>query len=90
MYGDEAKAIAAEHAVEGVKVTADDNLNIRISASADSESVDAAPHGAVLELLEEAGDFYRIRYAGVVDGYVSKEFAQRGWFLKEATRYYPE
>ena len=85
LYGDEAKAIAAEHAVEGVRVTAEESLNIRIAASADAEFVDAAPRGAVLELLEEAGDFYRIRYAGVVEGYVSKEFTERGWFLKEAT-----
>ncbi len=84
MYGEEAKAIAAQHAVEGVRVTAEESLNIRVAASADSEFVVAAPRGAVLELLEETGDFYRVRYAGAVEGYVSREFAERGWFLKEA------
>ena len=87
--GDEAKAIAHEHAMEGVKSTADE-LNIRIAASTDAEIMEIAKKDTVMELLDEEGDFYKVRFAGDTVGYVSKEFVEKGYYLKEGTRYYAE
>lgn len=57
-----------------VKITTE-TLNLRAEASADSDIVAQISIGNECELLDEDGDWYRVKY-GEYTGYISKEYAK--------------
>lgn len=48
-------------------------LNIRNGPSTDAPVIGMAPNGAVVNIMEQVGDWYRINYNGT-DGYVSGQY----------------
>ncbi len=48
-------------------------LNIRNGPSTNAPVIGMAPNGAVVNILEQVGDWYRINYNGI-DGYVSGQY----------------
>ena len=62
-------------AVTNVKVTAD-TLNMRKETSTDSDIVTLLSKGDICELVEETGDWYKIKYK-TYTGYVKKEYVQK-------------
>lgn len=61
----------------GMSVISSGNLNIRQEASTDSEVVGILTNHNACELLEDAGDWYKIT-SGKVTGYVSKQYLVTG------------
>ena len=57
----------------GMSVISSGNLNIRQEASTDSEVVGILTNHNACELLEDAGDWYKVT-SGKVTGYVSKQY----------------
>ena len=57
-----------------VEITTE-TLNLRAEASADSDIVAQISIGDKCELLDEEGDWYRVKY-GEYTGYISKEYAK--------------
>ncbi|MBQ1377111.1 MAG: hypothetical protein IIY77_03990 [Lachnospiraceae bacterium] len=87
--GDEAKELAVSHAKQMVKVTAD-MLNMRAEASTDANILEPVPMGTLWEYLGDADGFYHVRYVAGMEGYLSKDFSELGWFIPGASRYYNE
>lgn len=58
-----------------LKVTAD-TLNLREEASTDSDIIALMSKGESCELIEEAGDWYKVKYK-TYTGYVTKEYVQK-------------
>lgn len=63
------------NAVTTVKVTTD-TLNLRKKASTQSDIVTLLSQGDTCELIEEKGDWYKIKYKNYT-GYVSKEYVKK-------------
>ena len=61
----------------GMSVISSGNLNIRQEASTDSEVVGILTNHNACELLEDAGDWYKVT-SGKVTGYVSKQYLVTG------------
>lgn len=61
----------------GMSVISSGNLNIRQEASTDSEVVGIITNHNACELLEDAGDWYKVT-SGKVTGYVSKQYLVTG------------
>ena len=61
----------------GMSVISSGNLNIRQEASTDSEVVGILTNHNVCELLEDAGDWYKVT-SGKVTGYVNKQYLVTG------------
>lgn len=61
----------------GMSVISSGNLNIRREASTDSEVVGILTNHNACELLEDAGDWYKVT-SGKVTGYVSKQYLVTG------------
>lgn len=61
----------------GMSVISSGNLNIRQEASTDSEVVGILTNHNACELLEDAGDWYKVT-SGNVTGYVSKQYLVTG------------
>ncbi|WP_456056124.1 C40 family peptidase [Agathobacter sp.] len=61
----------------GMSVISNGNLNIRQEASTDSEVVGILTNHNACELLEDAGDWYKVT-SGKVTGYVSKQYLVTG------------
>lgn len=61
----------------GMSVISSGNLNIRQAASTDSEVVGILTNHNACELLEDAGDWYKVT-SGKVTGYVSKQYLVTG------------
>ena len=61
----------------GMSVISSGNLNIRQGASTDSEVVGILTNHNACELLEDAGDWYKVT-SGKVTGYVSKQYLVTG------------
>ena len=61
----------------GMSVISSGNLNIRQEASTDSEVVGILTNHNACELLEDAGDWYKVT-SGKVTGYVSKQYLAIG------------
>lgn len=61
----------------GMSVISSGNLNIRQEASTDSEVVGIFTNHNACELLEDAGDWYKVT-SGKVTGYVSKQYLVTG------------
>ena len=61
----------------GMSVISSGNLNIRQEASTDSEVVGILTNHNACELLEDAGDWYKVS-SGKVTGYVSKQYLVTG------------
>ena len=80
--------IIAEHAVQQVRIHSENGVNIRSAASTDAEAIDQAGDNTLWEFLGEEEGFYHIRYDDDTEGYVSKDYSEVGWFLKEAVPYY--
>ncbi|MBR0086677.1 MAG: SH3 domain-containing protein [Lachnospiraceae bacterium] len=87
--GDEAKELAVSHAKQMVKVTAD-MLNMRAEASTDANILEPVPMGTLWEYLGDADGFYHVRYVAGMEGYLSKDYSELGWFIPGASRYYNE
>lgn len=51
------------------------NLNIRNGPSTNAPVIGMAPNGAILNITEQVGDWYRIIYNGI-DGYVSRQYVR--------------
>ena len=78
--------LIAEHAVQQVRINAENGVNIRRTPG-DGEIIDQASNNSLWEYLGEEDGFYKIRYNDI-EGYVSMDYSSLGWFLKEAERYY--
>lgn len=61
----------------GMSVISSGNLNIRQEASTDSEVIGILTNHNACELLEDAGDWYKVT-SGKVTGYVSKQYLVTG------------
>ena len=61
----------------GMSVISGGNLNIRQEASTDSEVIGILTNHNACELLEDAGDWYKVT-SGKVTGYVSKQYLVTG------------
>ena len=61
----------------GMSVISSGNLNIRQEASTDSEVVGILTNHNACELLEDAGDWYKVT-SGKVTGYVNKQYLVTG------------
>ena len=61
----------------GMSVISSENLNIRQEASTDSEVVGILTNHNACELLEDAGDWYKVT-SGKVTGYVNKQYLVTG------------
>lgn len=61
----------------GMSVISSGNLNIRQEASTDSEVVGILTNHNACELLEDAGDWYKVK-SGKVTGYVNKQYLVTG------------
>ena len=74
---DEAAAQTCGYTNLGMSVISSGNLNIRQEASTDSEVVGILTNHNACELLEDAGDWYKVT-SGKVTGYVSKQYLVTG------------
>ena len=79
---------AAEHAVQQVRINAENGVNIRSAASTEAEILQKADNKSLWEYVGEEEGFYKIKVDDSTEGYVSSEFSEVGWFLKEAAPYY--
>jgi len=86
LTGADAQAIAVANARQRVKVIA--SVNIRLEANTTSNVIEIAKEGAVYDFLEDAGDFYKIRYNASTDAYVSKDFSSLSYYIDEALPHY--
>ena len=82
--GEEAEAMALEHADKYVRVTSENGLRIRQSASATGDPVMVAQYGAIMIYEGEENGFYHINYADQFDGFVSMDFSEYDWYLMGA------
>ncbi len=68
------EVISTEEAGEVIgSVKATTNVNVRSAASQDSEKLGVAQADTSYELLQDLGEWYRIKYNGIT-GYVKAEF----------------
>ena len=80
--GDEARAFAPSVAVEMVHIIAE-RLNVRTGPGLDYEVWTQLGTADRLTVDEDLGEWYKIRINNT-DGYISKDFAEPGWYLMEA------
>ena len=84
----DAESLLAENASRQVRINAENGVNVRASASTEADVLGQAGNNTLWEYLGEEEGFYHIMFENEVEGYVSKDFAKEGWFLKEAAPYY--
>ena len=82
--GEEAEAMALEHADKYVRATAENGLRIRSMPSTNGEVVATVPNGAIMIYEGEEEGFYHINYGDQFDGYVSADHAVYEWLLMGA------
>ena len=82
ILGEEARALAPGVAVELVQITAE-RLNVRTGPGLEYSVRTKLGAGSRLPYDEDLGDWYMISINGSA-GYISKEFAEAGWYLQEA------
>ena len=80
--GDTARAIAPDLAHEMVRVTAE-RLNVRTGPGLDYDVWTQLGSSELQTVEEEAGDWYKIMINNTY-GYISRDFAEKGWYLTEA------
>ena len=82
LVGEEARAMAPRVAVERVQITAE-RLNVRTGPGTEFDILSKLGAGSLLPYEEELDGWYRITINNAA-GYISKEYAEAGWYLEEA------
>ncbi|MBR5739118.1 MAG: SH3 domain-containing protein, partial [Lachnospiraceae bacterium] len=85
--GERAKQSAVGHAEKLVRAAGSPLINVRTAPSTtNSQVIEKVGPGTVFDYLGEENGFYHIRYAGHYEGYISMDYAEYDYFLREAVR----
>lgn len=73
MYGDTAQAVIDDYVNQYAYVDAD-RLNVRKEPTTDARRMGYIDYGEKVKIIEDCGDWLKVRYTGDTEGYIAAEF----------------